>query len=57
MIFKQEKLELVKHWNIISGTEIWSENDDETIELEFNYWTEEEPFTHNQITNKNLNLK
>jgi len=50
MIFKQEKLELVKHWNIISGTEIWSENDDETIELEFNYWTEEEPFTHNQIT-------
>ena len=49
MLFKKEKLKFIKHWNAYNGTEIWGE-DDKNIEKEFNYWTEEEPFTHNQIT-------
>ena len=49
MLFKKEKLKLIKRWNAYNGTEIWGE-DDKNIEEEFNYWTEEEPFTHNQIT-------
>jgi len=49
MLFKKEKLELIKKWNYESGTEIWGE-DDNNVEEEFNYWTQEELFTHNQIT-------
>ena len=54
MMFKKEKLKFIKHWNAYNGTEIWGE-DDKNIEKEFNYWTEEEPFTHNQITGENKN--
>jgi hypothetical protein len=49
MLFKKEKLKLIKRWNAYNGTEIWGE-DDKNIEGEFNYWTEEETWTHNQIT-------
>jgi hypothetical protein len=49
MMFKKEKLEFIRCWNALNGTEIWGE-DDKNVEEEFNYWTEEDPFTHNQIT-------
>ena len=61
MLFKKEKLKLVKYWNHLNDDSlIWGADRDENgnvtvfnwklIEEEFNYWTEEEPFTHNQIT-------
>ena len=61
MLFKKEKLQLIKYWcNLNDGYPLWGADDNgdgtfnvfswELIEEEFNYWTEEETWTHNQIT-------
>tara|TARA_R110000803_G_scaffold157958_1_gene222280 strand:- start:360 stop:551 length:192 start_codon:yes stop_codon:yes gene_type:complete len=57
MLFKKEKLELIRHWcDLNDGYPLWGADDNgnvfnwELIEQEFDYWTQECPFTHNQIT-------
>lgn len=65
MLFKKEKLELIAHWcDLNDGHPLWGADRDENenvtvfnwelIKEEFNYWTEDEPLTHNQITNRGI---
>ena len=60
MLFKKEKLQLIKYWcNLNDGYPLWGADDNgnvfnwKLIEEEFNYWTEEQPLTHNRITRGN----
>ena len=61
MIFKQEKIRLIKKWGKTCIPPIDYEyidgDSNYNIDSEFDYWTEEEHFTHNQITSKSLDLK